>query len=105
MSKSFEEKIHEIAEAVYEPTEQDVVNEPSHYRQGTFETIDEMIIVFGPQKAYDFCVMNAWKYRSRAPFKGHLDQDMAKANRYLEMAKYISDKNKNWMLDINLIME
>ena len=54
MSKSFEEKMHEIAEAAYELTEQDVVNEPNHYKQGSFETIDEMIIVFGPQKTYDF---------------------------------------------------
>lgn len=69
----------------------DVVNEPPHYRNGKFEVIDEMLIVFGPQKTFDFCILNAWKYRARAPFKGNMEQDMDKANRYLEMAKQIAD--------------
>lgn len=64
----------------------DIVNEPTHYKQGTFECIDEMIIVFGVKNTIQFCRMNAWKYRARAPFKGNPEQDMAKANRYLEMA-------------------
>lgn len=70
---------------------EDVVNEPSHYKHGRYEVIDEMLIVFGPQKTYDFCVLNAWKYRARAPFKGNAKQDMEKADRYLEMAKEIAD--------------
>lgn len=69
----------------------DVVKEPPHYRHGKFEVIDEMLIVFGPQKTFDFCILNAWKYRARAPFKGNMEQDMDKANRYLEMAKQIAD--------------
>lgn len=64
----------------------DIINEPAHYKQGTFECIDEMIIVFGIKNTIQFCRMNAWKYRARAPFKGNPEQDMAKANRYLEMA-------------------
>ena len=71
--------------------EVDVVKQPPHYKHGTFEVIDEMLIVFGPQKTFDFCIMNAWKYRARAPFKENMDQDMNKANRYLEMAKQIAD--------------
>lgn len=70
----------------------DMVREPAHYKQGRYEVIDEMLIVFGPQKTYDFCILNAWKYRARAAFKGSTDQDMEKANRYLEMAKQISDQ-------------
>lgn len=70
----------------------DVVREPAHYKQGRYEVIDEMLIVFGPQKTYDFCILNAWKYRARAAFKGAAEQDMDKANRYLEMAKEIVDK-------------
>ena len=82
-----------------EPTEPvevpDVVNEPPHYRNGKFEVIDEMLIVFGPQKTFDFCILNAWKYRARAPFKGNMEQDMDKANRYMEMAKQIADAYKD----------
>ncbi len=91
----------------------DVVREPSHYKQGRYEVIDEMLIVFGPQKTYDFCVLNAWKYRARAQHKGNPEQDLAKANRYLEMAKEIIDKHSstshpsNWcqMPPVHLIME
>ena len=73
----------------------DVVKEPGHYKQGTFEVIDEMLIVFGPQKTFDFCIMNAWKYRARAPYKGKMEQDMNKSHRYLEMAKQIADAYKD----------
>lgn len=65
---------------------EDVVREPRHYQHGTFEVIDEMLIVFGVEATLTFCKMNAWKYRARAPFKGKPKEDMEKANRYLEMA-------------------
>lgn len=71
----------------------DVVNKPNHYRQGTFEVIDEMIMAFGPQRTYDFCILNAWKYRSRAPYKGTPVQDMEKADRYMQMAYQIAESN------------
>lgn len=84
---------------------EDVVREPSHYKHGTFETIDEMLLVFGPQKTYDYCIVTAWKYRSRAPFKGKPEQDMEKANRYLEMAREIAEANKECVKQVNLIKE
>ncbi len=68
----------------------DAVKKPEHYRHGVFEVIDEMIIVFGVEATLTFCKLNAWKYRARAPFKGTFEQDMDKANRYLEMAYDIS---------------
>lgn len=68
----------------------DMVREPQHYQHGTFEVIDEMIIVFGVEATIQFCRMNAWKYRARAPYKGKMEQDMDKANRYLEMAYEMS---------------
>lgn len=68
----------------------DVVREPQHYQHGIFEVIDEMIIVFGVEATMQFCRMNAWKYRARAPYKGKMEQDMDKANRYLEMAYEMS---------------
>lgn len=82
---------------------QDVVNEPAHYQHGTFEVIDEMLLVFGPQKTYDFCILNAWKYRSRAPYKGNTEQDMEKADRYMQMAKQIMDNNLDVIHEVGLI--
>lgn len=83
--------------------EEDVVKEPSHYKSGPFEVIDEMILAFGPQRTYDFCIMNAWKYRARALFKGKTEQDMDKANRYLEYAKWIADANPGLVDRVGLI--
>lgn len=83
---------------------ENVVDNPQHYKHGTFEVIDEMIMVFGPARTYDFCIMNAWKYRSRALYKGNAKQDMDKADRYLQMAKQIADKNPNVLCLFNLIM-
>lgn len=88
-----------------EAPKEDVVKEPSHYKHGRFETIDEMLIVFGPQKTYDYCIIAAWKYRARAPFKGNHEQDMRKADEYLELAKQISDANPQVVLPIILIKE
>lgn len=79
--------------------EEDVVNEPNHYKQGSYEVIDEMVIVFGIENTIQFCRMNAWKYRARAPFKGNMEQDMAKANCYLEMAAGLEAiRNKDFEL-------
>ena len=69
----------------------DMVEYPSHYQNGKYEVIDEMLIVFGPQKTFDFCILNSWKYRARAPFKNKMAEDMDKSNRYLEYAKWIAD--------------
>lgn len=81
----------------------DVVKQPPHYKAGSFEVIDEMLMVFGPQRTYDFCILNAWKYRARAPFKGNMTQDMDKANRYLEMARQIAECNEYHIAPIHLI--
>lgn len=99
--ESFDEASKKLRE-IFGTTEQfveDVVNEPNHYQQGRFEVIDEMVIVFGIDATIQFCKMNAWKYRARAPFKGNMEQDMAKANRYLEMAAELETiRNKDFEL-------
>lgn len=71
----------------------DPVNHPSHYTQNKFESIDEMMIVFGPEAVYHFCICNAWKYKNRAPFKGNFEEDMKKADWYLTKAKEIKRGN------------
>lgn len=63
-----------------------VVDDPNHYRAGTFEVIDEMVLAFGIDATINFCVLNAWKYRARAPYKGKLVQDLEKADRYMQYA-------------------
>lgn len=93
----------ELATKLFGSKEEDVVREPSHYQHGTFEVIDEMLIVFGPQRTFDFCIMNSWKYRARAPYKEKMEQDMEKSHRYLEMAKQIADKYEYSMPPIHLI--
>ena len=84
---------------------EDVVREPSHYKHGSFETIDEMLLVFGPRMVYDYCIVTAWKYRSRALYKGKPEQDMDKSNRYLEMAKEIADANPQLTKSVKLIKD
>lgn len=71
----------------------DPVNHPSHYTQNKFESIDEMMIAFGPEVVYHFCICSAWKYKNRAPFKGNFEEDMKKADWYLTKAKEIKEGN------------
>lgn len=72
----------------------DRVGKPQHYREGPLEAIDEMLMAFGPVAVYDFCVINAWKYRSRAPYKGTPEEDMAKSYAYIQMAHDIIKNNR-----------
>lgn len=71
----------------------DPVNHPSHYTQNKFESIDEMMIAFGHEAVYHFCICNAWKYKNRAPYKGNFEEDMKKADWYLTKAKEIKEGN------------
>ena len=71
----------------------DNVNRPSHQTQNKFETIDEMMIVFVPEAVYYFCICNAWKYKSRAPYKGNFEEDMKKADWYLTKAEEIKEED------------
>lgn len=67
----------------------DSVNHPQHYCDSGMECIDEMIKVFGVKAVMDFCLLNVWKYRKRAVFKGG-KEDMEKSNWYLN--KYLELK-------------
>lgn len=76
-----------------EEDQNDIVKEPEHYKHGQFEVIDEMIIMFGWEATVMFCKINAWKYRARAPYKGKMEEDLRKADRYLEYARDIELAN------------
>lgn len=103
--KMIDEEVKRMNENKNEEIKEDVVKEPSHYKHGRFETIDEMLIVFGPQRTYDYCIIAAWKYRARAPYKGNFEQDMRKADEYLELVKKIAEANLNYVGPLTLIKE
>lgn len=70
----------------------DEVTYPEHYNHGYMETIDEMILIFGEENVITYCIINAWKYRARAPYKGKLEQDMKKADWYLKKVAELKEK-------------
>ena len=74
-------------------SEKEMVNHPSHYKNGKYEAIDIMIDVFGKDKVANFCELNAFKYLWRANNKGTDIQDKKKAiwylNKYIELKKEV----------------
>lgn len=79
-----EDSIEVVAEEELDSKE--MVNHPEHYNSGGMETIEEMKMIFGIEATANFCLLNAWKYRARAPYKSNPAEDMEKANWYI--AKY-----------------
>ena len=72
----------------------DYVNSPPHYnREGAMETIEEMEVLFGANATFDFCRLNAWKYRARANAKNG-QEDMEKSDWYIRKAAELKAKMK-----------
>lgn len=68
-----------------EPVEEkEMVDHPSHYNQFKRETIEEMRLLFGDEAVKGFCKCNAYKYQRRAKFKGNEEEDLNKAEWYLD---------------------
>lgn len=68
----------------------DKVNHPQHYQsENGKECIDAMIEAYGEVAVYNFCECNAFKYKWRAGKKegSPADEDLAKAQWYLDKAK------------------
>jgi hypothetical protein len=61
----------------------DSVNHPSHYTQGSVETIDYMESCLTPEEFCGGCKMNVLKYVSREKFKNGTE-DLKKARWYLD---------------------
>ena len=69
----------------------DVVNKPKHYnREGGFESIEEMEMVFGTKAVMNFCLCNVWKYRYRAADKNG-EEDLRKSDFYIRKYKELND--------------
>lgn len=69
------------------PKAPEQVNHPAYYNQYPIEIIDMMIIMFGKEATFHFCLLNAFKYRMRAGNKLNLEEDLAKEAWYLDKAK------------------
>ena len=68
-----------------------MVDHPKHYNQGKYETIDEMIALFGVEAVKHFCMCNVYKYRVRAEYKGG-QQDIEKAEWYMTKLMELQEK-------------
>jgi hypothetical protein len=68
------------------------VNSPAHYNQYPIEVIDMMVRIWGRQKAIDFCIMNAFKYRMRLAHKDDIQKDLAKEKWYLQKAEKLKQE-------------
>lgn len=81
--KQFDIGMSEVA-CEFKTTAEDMVNQPSHYKQHDMECFNEMLSVFGVAAVMAYCKCAAWKYRYRAPYKGKFEEDNAKADWYLK---------------------
>ena len=73
------------------PVVNDVVNHPSHYcREGAMECIDEMLLLFGKEAVMHFCLLNAWKYRTRCLNKNGVE-DLNKSDWYIQKYKELKE--------------
>ncbi len=76
-------------------TNEDMVNSPSHYRTSFYETIQEMIIMFGAEKVSIHCYCTAYKYKSRAGHKWNEEEDRKKADWYMRVGHYLESNKDN----------
>jgi len=73
-----------LIEAGYRPPvdDEDVVNEPSHYKIGDVDVIDIIRATLNEEAFDGYLMGNILKYRLRAGKKDNVEQDIAKAMRY-----------------------
>ena len=86
--------VNQIREGTENTTEPDMVNTPPHYKQYSFEPIDiitEVVKEYPPE--IGFHIGTTLKYLFRSPFKGKQQEDLAKAEYYLQRAnKELTDE-------------
>lgn len=81
--KAFLDNKEKPEEPQPKPVFNDVVHHPSHYcRDGAMECIDEMLLLFGKEAVMHFCLLNAWKYRTRCLNKNGVE-DLNKSDWYI----------------------
>jgi hypothetical protein len=62
----------------------DLVNHPPHYTQGDIECIDAIRAALTAEEFKGYCKGQVFKYIWRSEHKGAYDQDMRKANWYMQ---------------------
>lgn len=78
----------------------DMVNNPSHYAGGTsLECIDSMLAVLGVRGTIDFCLGNSYKYLWRHKLKGKPEEDLEKAQWYVDRAVIL---NNSYLFDTDI---
>ena len=86
--------VNEIRGGTENPPESDMIQNPPHYKQYSFEPIDiitEVVKEYPPE--IGFHIGTTLKYLFRSPFKDNLPQDLAKAEYYLQRAnKELTDE-------------
>jgi len=70
----------------------DPVNHPSHYTQGSVECIDAMEAAFGKEELAIYCKIAAFKYIWRCEHKDGVKQDIEKARWYIEKVLELIEK-------------
>lgn len=73
----------------------DMVNSPKHYTEGGIETWEFVLAKLGPMGTVWYCMGNAIKYLSRAPYKGKFIEDVKKARWYLDRMIEILEREAN----------
>lgn len=82
-------------EKVIKPEINNNVINPDHYTNCSLECLDIMKIMFGNQKVYDFCVLNAYKYLHRHKHKNNPLEDLEKSLNYIHIAEGIAESDYN----------
>lgn len=67
----------------------DMVNEPSHYKNGKIECIDAMEAMLSPEEFIGYLRGNVFKYLWRYQHKGKAHEDLQKAQWYLARLVFV----------------
>lgn len=70
--------------ATTHPPRDDLINSPQHYKVGGYEAIDVIQAKLTPEEFRGYCKGNILKYLMRANYKGKHNQDVGKADWYME---------------------
>jgi hypothetical protein len=62
----------------------DPVNHPPHYTQGGIECIEAIQAALTPEEFRGYCKGQVFKYIWRSNHKGNYDEDLRKANWYMQ---------------------
>ena len=93
-SLCYESECKQAYEIVKSITNNNAVDHPDHYNQGSIECIDAMVSAFGKEATAGFCIINAFKYVWRASNKNGME-DIDKAIWYLTKYKELTGEDLN----------